>query len=85
MAGPVDARDESAKPQSSTAPTSTWARIRIKAVKIFKLVLAQWLVIGFALSCVFAYFFPSKLASKSICFVRWRVREGDRMNLKLST
>ena len=28
--------------------------------KVLDIVLAQWLVIGFGLSCLLAYFFPSK-------------------------
>lgn len=56
MAG--SAQDKKASEPPSTVGGRVWA----KAVKIFKLILAQWLVIGFGLSCVFAYFFPSKLA-----------------------
>ncbi|KAF9871630.1 hypothetical protein CkaCkLH20_10828 [Colletotrichum karsti] len=52
----------SAENEKASRPRPTVARIRAKAVKIFKLVLAQWLVIGFALSCVFAYFFPNVAA-----------------------
>ncbi|KAI8152620.1 hypothetical protein K4K49_007042 [Colletotrichum sp. SAR 10_70] len=43
-------------------PSTVGGRVWAKAVKIFKLILAQWLVIGFGLSCVFAYFFPNVAA-----------------------
>ncbi|KAF4835306.1 putative membrane protein [Colletotrichum siamense] len=56
MAG--SAQDEKAPEPPSTVGGRVWA----KAVKIFKLILAQWLVIGFGLSCVFAYFFPNVAA-----------------------
>ncbi|KAJ0340895.1 hypothetical protein COL154_008700 [Colletotrichum chrysophilum] len=48
--------------KASEAPSTVGGRVWAKAVKIFKLILAQWLVIGFGLSCVFAYFFPNVAA-----------------------
>ncbi|GKT43829.1 uncharacterized protein ColSpa_04010 [Colletotrichum spaethianum] len=60
MAGPAGGQNETEEKRPSDA--SAWARFRARAVKLFKLVLAQWLVIGFGLSCVFAYFFPNVAA-----------------------
>ncbi|KAJ0382915.1 hypothetical protein COL922a_011554 [Colletotrichum nupharicola] len=48
--------------KASEAPSTVGGRVWAKAVKIFKLILAQWLVIGFGLSCVFAYYFPNVAA-----------------------
>lgn len=57
MAGPaVESRESGETQPPQSAPARLWAKV----VKILKFVLAQWLVIGFALSCVFAYFFPSE-------------------------
>ncbi|KAK1598745.1 sodium/bile acid cotransporter [Colletotrichum navitas] len=60
MAGPAgdQSETEAKRPSDATA----WSRFRTRAVGIVKLVLAQWLVIGFALSCVFAYLFPNVAA-----------------------
>ncbi|TEA19292.1 putative membrane protein [Colletotrichum sidae] len=57
MAGSADAGRGGDK-EEPAQPRSTARRAWAEAVKAFKFVLAQWLVIGFALSCVFAYFFP---------------------------
>jgi sodium/bile acid cotransporter 7 len=37
--------------------------------KVLSVVLAQWLVIGFGLSCLLAYFFPSKTAKSLHCWL----------------
>ncbi|KAK1974970.1 putative sodium bile acid cotransporter [Colletotrichum cereale] len=60
MAGPVGDQKETEEKRPSDA--SAWSRFHARAVGIVKLVLAQWLVIGFALSCVFAYLFPNVAA-----------------------
>ncbi|WYZ40377.1 hypothetical protein EsH8_IV_000718 [Colletotrichum jinshuiense] len=65
MAGPAGGRNDggNSKTQPQPQPSlSAPARFRAKAVKIFKFVLAQWLVIGFGVSCVLAYFFPNVAA-----------------------
>ncbi|KAL0931643.1 solute carrier family 10 [Colletotrichum truncatum] len=59
MAGSASGHHES---EEASQPQSTGGRIWAKAVKIFKFVLAQWLAIGFGLSCVFAYLFPNVAA-----------------------
>ncbi|KAJ0159661.1 hypothetical protein CTA2_9325, partial [Colletotrichum tanaceti] len=46
------------KKKKHPSDASAGARFRANAVKAVKFVLAQWLVIGFGLSCVFAYLFP---------------------------
>ncbi|EFQ28625.1 sodium/bile acid cotransporter [Colletotrichum graminicola M1.001] len=60
MAGPAgdQSETEAERPSNATA----WSRFRTRAIGIVKLVLAQWLVIGFAMSCVFAYLFPNVAA-----------------------
>ncbi|KAF6843318.1 sodium/bile acid cotransporter [Colletotrichum musicola] len=60
MAGPAVESRESGETQPQ--PPAPGRRLWAKVVKVFKFVLAQWLVIGFALSCVFAYFFPNVAA-----------------------
>ncbi|KAK2061181.1 sodium/bile acid cotransporter [Colletotrichum caudatum] len=60
MAGPVGDQGETEAERPPDA--SGWFRFRARAAGIVKLVLAQWLVIGFALSCVFAYLFPNVAA-----------------------
>ncbi|KAK2013252.1 sodium/bile acid cotransporter [Colletotrichum eremochloae] len=59
MTGPAGGQNDMV---DETDNASAWSRFRAKAVGIVKLVLAQWLVIGFALSCVFAYLFPNVAA-----------------------
>lgn len=43
---------------------------------VLKFILAQWLVIGFGLSCLLAYFFPSKPHSDDY-FVHARIQPRD--------
>lgn len=51
---------DSVEKEKASRPRPTLGRAWSGAVTVFKLVAAQWLVIGFGLSCVFAYFFPSE-------------------------
>ncbi|TQN68728.1 putative membrane protein, partial [Colletotrichum shisoi] len=58
----AEGEGEEKKKKKHPSGASAGARFRVKAVKVIKFVLAHWLVIGFGLSCVFAYFFPNVAA-----------------------
>lgn len=63
--------------QESQEPTNTrWRKCLSTSKKVLNLVLAQWLVIGFGLSCLLAYFFPDVAAHGGIIRSEYSILYG---------